>query len=157
MHDQLGYDERGVKENYQNIWKLKIQLFSSMLDVFLQTSNDEPNMPILQNTMREPVLMTEVDLSIKPNTGMCMALHVLPVGVSYFIRACFLRIWTVCSDWCRYACRWLSWGYILEETICLFCPDITSANNTSKAFIVWKTALNYFWNTVFMFLFLPTE
>lgn len=27
--------------------------------------------------------MTEVYLSIKPNTCMCMALHILPMGVSY--------------------------------------------------------------------------
>lgn len=27
--------------------------------------------------------MTEVYLSIRPNTGMCMALHILPTGVSY--------------------------------------------------------------------------
>lgn len=40
------------------------------------------------------VLMTEADLSIEPNTGMCVALHVLPVGVSYHIRACVLCVCT---------------------------------------------------------------
>ncbi len=29
------------------------------------------------------MLMAEVYLSIKPNTGLCMALHILPMGVSY--------------------------------------------------------------------------
>lgn len=31
----------------------------------------------------------------------------------------------------------LSGGLILEEAICLLCPDIPSANNTEKAFTIW--------------------
>lgn len=30
----------------------------------------------------------------------------------------------------------LSGGLILEEAICLLCPDIPSANNTEKAFTI---------------------
>lgn len=38
----------------------------------------------------------------------------------------------VVSPVCIYVCHSFSWGYIMEETICLFCPDINSGYNTSE-------------------------
>lgn len=86
------------------------------------------------------MIANEVCLSIKPNTGMCMALHILPMGVPYRgMQFCVFAQWkTMCAHWWRYVCHWLSWGYICEEAICLFCPDITSAYNTLEAYIFWK-------------------
>lgn len=39
--------------------------------------------------------MTEAHLSMEPKAGMCVALHVLPAGVSYHIRACVPCVCTV--------------------------------------------------------------
>lgn len=44
---------------------------------------------------RDLLLMTEAHLSMEPNAGMCVALHVLPAGVSYHIRACVPCVCTV--------------------------------------------------------------